>query len=96
MLSACNSKQLPEGILDQQQMTTFLREAYLLEGYCAIETRYNFDSLTPEMIYAYDDLLTEQGITQEQVEASLAYYARHPEEYRAIHEAVAAELETQE
>ena len=96
MLVACHSDKLPNGILDQQQMTSFLREAYLLEGYCAIETRYNFDSLTPNMIYAYDDILAAQGITREQVEASLAYYARHPEEYKAIHEAVAAELEAQE
>ncbi len=96
LLAACSSNRLPDGILDQQQMTTFLREAYLLEGYCAIETRYNFDSLTPDMIYAYDDILAAQGITREQVEASLTYYANHPEEYSAIHEAVAASLETQE
>lgn len=96
LMAACSSNSRPEGILDQQQMTDFLREAYLLEGYCAIETRYIFDSLTPEMIYAYDDILAEQGITREQVEASLAYYANHPEEYTAIHEAVAAELEAQE
>jgi len=96
LLAACHSDKLPDGILDQQQMTSFLREAYLLEGYCAIETRYNFDSLKPEMIYAYDDILAKQGITREQVEASFAYYAKHPNEYKAIHEAVAAELETQE
>ena len=95
MLAACNSNKLPEGILDQQQMVDFLHEAYLLEGYCAIETRYNFDSLTPEMIYAYDDIIAAQGITREQVEASLAYYVNHPEEYSAIHEAVAASLEDQ-
>ena len=41
----------------------FLTEACLIEGYCAIETRYNFDSLTPEMVYAYDEILAEQGIT---------------------------------
>ena len=96
MLTACSSNPLPEGILDKQQMTDFLREAYLLESYCAVETRYNFDSLTPEMIYAYDDLLAEQGIPREQVEASLAYYVKHPEEYTAIHEAVVASLESQE
>lgn len=96
LLAACNGNHLPDGILDQQKMTDFLREAYLLEGYCAIETRYVFDSLTPEMIYAYDDILAEQGITRDQVEASLTYYASHPEEYNAIHEAVATALETQE
>ena len=95
MLVACNNDNLPEGILNQQQMVNFLHEAYLLEGYCAIETRYNFDSLTPEMIYAYDDIFATQGITREQVEASLAYYVSHPEEYSAIHEAVAASLEDQ-
>ena len=95
MLAACKSDNLPEGILDQQQMVDFLHEAYLLEGYCAIETRYNFDSLTPEMIYAYDDIFAAQGITRDQVEASLAYYVNHPEEYSAIHEAVAASFEDQ-
>lgn len=96
MLTACHNDSLPEGVLNQQQMTRFLHEAYLLEGYCAIETRYRFDSLSPEMIYAYDDILAEQGITREQVETSLAYYSNHPEEYLAIHDSVAALLETQE
>lgn len=93
MLAACNNDRLPKDVLDHQQMVDFLCESYLLEGYCAIETRYNFDSLTPEMIYAYDDILAEQGITREQVEASLEYYSRHPEKYKAIHEEVSAALQ---
>lgn len=92
LLTACHSNQKPEDILDHQQMVDFLTEACLIEGYCAIETRYNFDSLTPEMVYAYDEILAEQGISREQVEASLAYYAKHPEEYLTIHEDVAATL----
>ncbi len=92
MLAACHRNQQPEDILDHQQMVDFLTEACLIEGYCAIETRYNFDSLTPEMVYAYDEILAEQGITREQVETSLAYYAKHPEEYLPIHEEVAAAL----
>lgn len=92
MLTACHNDSKPEGLLNQEQMVDFLTEACLIEGYCAIETRYNFDSLTPEMVYAYDEILAEQGITREQVETSLAYYAKHPEEYIAIHENVAAAL----
>lgn len=92
LLTACHSNQKPEEILDHQQMVDFLTESCLIEGYCAIETRYNFDSLTPEMVYAYDEILAEQGISREQVEASLAYYAKHPEEYLTIHEDVAAAL----
>lgn len=92
LLTACHSNKQPKEILDHQQMVDFLTEACLIEGYCAIETRYNFDSLTPEMIYAYDEILAEQGISREQVEASLAYYAKHPEEYLTIHENVAAAL----
>lgn len=92
LLSACHSDRLPDGILDHQQMVDFLTDAYLIEGYCAIETRYNFDSLTPEMLYAYDEILAEQGITREQVEASLVYYAEHPDKYLSIHEDVAEAL----
>lgn len=92
LLAACHNDRQPDGILDHQQMVDFLTDAYIIEGYCAIETRYNFDSLTPEMLYAYDDILAEQGITREQVEASLVYYANHPDKYLSIHEDVAAAL----
>ena len=93
MLPACHNDRIPDGILDHQQMVDFLTDAYLIEGYCAIETRYNFDSLTPEMLYAYDEILAEQGITREQVEASLVYYSNHPDKYLTIHEDVAAALQ---
>lgn len=88
----CRGDRLPEGVLGHDQMVDFLTDAYLVEGYFAVETNYTFDSITPEMVHAYDDVLTRHGITREQVEASFEYYARHPEPYNAISKEVEARI----
>lgn len=90
---ACGGKRLPDGVLDHDQMVDFLTDAYLLEGYYAVETNYNFDTVSPDFARAYDDILERHGITREQVDASLEYYSRNPEPYNAISKEVEARID---
>ena len=89
----CGGKKLPEGVLGHDQMVDFLTDAYLLEGYYAVETNYTFDTIAPEFARAYDDLLEYHGISRDEVEASLDYYSRHPEPYNAICKEVEARID---
>lgn len=92
LFCGCHRASLPEGVLNHDQMVDFLCEAYRLEAFYAVETRYNYDTLSPEWLRAYDDILQSQGITRAQVDTSLTYYARHPEPYSAIQQDVLARM----
>ncbi|MBQ9417982.1 MAG: DUF4296 domain-containing protein [Bacteroidales bacterium] len=95
LLSAsCQSSKRPEGVLDAEQMSAFLTEAYLLEGYYSVATHYAYDSLPQPLEGAYAALLDSLGISRQQVEASLTYYAEHASDYATIQEEVAARLDT--
>lgn len=98
LLAACGSKKLPEGVIDRDRMVPLLVDVYLTEAYYGVETSYsyNYDSLSPEMVRAYEDLLAKHGITADELETSLDYYAHHPEQYNAIHHEVRALLSEDE
>lgn len=91
---ACQGRNIPEGVLDHDQMVGFLCEAYLMEGYYSVATRYAYDSLPPSLEGAYAALLDSLGVTREQVEQSFTYYAAHPEAYVPIQEEVSVRLDT--
>lgn len=93
LLAACGGRRMPEGVVGHDRMVPLLVDIYLIEAYYALETNYNYDSLSPEMLRAYDDVLARHGVTAGELEASLAYYSEHPEQYNAIHREVAARLE---
>lgn len=93
LVAGCKSKQLPEGVLDHDQMVAFLYDAYLLEGCYSVETNYAYDSLSPEIAAGYDAIMERQKITREQVEASMDYYAQNLLLYNAINKEVLALLE---
>lgn len=80
--------------MDHGQMVTFLSEAYMLEGFYAVETQYRYDSLLPEVVAAYDDILARQGLSRRKVEKSLKYYSSHPDEYQIIHDSVLAIMDS--
>ena len=92
-MAACGGKRLPDGVLDHDQMVDFLTDAYMLEGYYAVETNYGFDSISPEMARAYDDILDRHGITRQQVETSLDYYAHNLVPYNKINKEVEARID---
>ena len=93
LLAACHRGGRPEGVLDAPQMVGFLADAYLLEGFYAVETQYRYDALPAEVLSAYDDILRKHHLTREQVEQSFAYYAEHPELYAPIQDSVLARIE---
>ncbi len=94
-LAACRHDERPADVMTHEQMISFLADAYLLEGFYAVETQYRYDALTPEVLHSYDSILTVHSLTRDDVERSLDYYTRHLDEYQAIHEEVVAHLETQ-
>lgn len=93
LFAACRHEGQSAEVLDQERMTAFLCDAYLLEGYNAVETHYRFDSVSVESLRGYDSILDLHGLTREQVEQSLDYYTAHLDLYQAINDSVVARLE---
>lgn len=81
LLGACHDDRLPQGIMDTAAMTAFLTDAYQLEGIYAITSGHQYDTVSPEALRAYDDLLRKHGVSRVQVDSSLAYYATRPDVY---------------
>ncbi len=92
---ACHGDRRPADVMEPEQMVAFLTDAYLIEGYYAVETQYRYDVLTPEAKRSYDSILDVHSVSREEVERSLDYYTRHLDEYQAIHEEVVARLTAQ-
>lgn len=94
LLGACRHKEhVPEGIMDTAEMASFLYDAYLLEGYYAITNNHSYDTVAPEALKAYDDLLRRHHVDRETVDSSMAYYAERPEVYARINDAALQRLE---
>ena len=92
-LAACRHDERPADVIEAPQMVDFLSDAYLLEGFYAVETQYRYDAMTAEVLRAYDDILDKYHLTREQVEHSFAYYSKHPELYLPIQDSVLARIE---
>ena len=95
LLGACRHEERPADVMSHEQMVSFLADAYLLEGFDAVETQYRYDALSPEVLHSYDSILAVHSVTRDAVEHSFDYYSRHLDEYQAIHEEVVALLEAQ-
>jgi hypothetical protein len=91
--TACKHSQRPADVLDASTMADFLSELYLVEGYYAVKSNYRFDSASPEVLAACDDILKKNHLSRETVEKSFDYYSQHPEEYEAIQKEVASRIE---
>ena len=94
LLVSCRSGERPADVLDAPQMVDFLADAYLLEGFYAVESQYRYDAMTAEVLRAYDDILEKHGVSREQMEHSFAYYSEHPELYAPIQDSVLARIES--
>ncbi len=93
-LSACSHKvSTPGDVLSEVDMADFLQQAYLLEGFYAIETGYQYDTLHPEMLASYDSLLASFDITRDDFERSVAWYSKHPDIYERVHDSVLARID---
>ena len=79
--------------MPETQMVDFLEQAYLLEGFYAVETGYQYDTLHPEMLASYDSLLASYCITRDDFERSVNWYSRHPDIYERVHDSVLARID---
>ena len=93
LVAACRSEQRPADVLAPQAMAAVLADAYMLEGFYAVETGYRYDSMLPEVLAAYDDILARYHTTREAVELSLEYYSTHPDQYKPVQDSVLALLD---
>ncbi len=94
LFCGCRHEQRPADVMDEAEMVSFLKDAYLLEGFFAIESGFQYDSLHNEMVAAYDSLLVSHGLTREDFERSVDYYTRHPHDYQLIHQQVVDALDS--
>ena len=93
LVAACRSEQRPPDVLAPQAMAAVLADAYMLEGFYAVETEYRYDTMLPEVLAAYDDILARHGTTREAVERSFEYYGAHPDQYLPIQDSALAILQ---
>ena len=93
LLASCRSGQRPADVLPPEAMASLLADAYMLEGFYAVETGYRYDTMLPEVLAAYDDILSRHHTTREAVELSLEYYSTHPDQYKPVQDSVLALLD---
>lgn len=91
--TACKNVTIPDDVMSKETMVDFLSEAYLLEGFYAVETGYHYDLMKPEIVASYDSLFARFGITQEDFNHSIDYYTQHPDLYQEIHQKVVDRLD---
>ena len=91
--TACHRDQRPADVLAADTMVNVLTDLYLIEGYYAVESQYRFDTASPEVIGAVDEVLKTHHVTRESMEKSFDYYSQHPDEYEAIQKEVATRIE---
>lgn len=93
-LAGCGGDAVPSDVMDRETMTSFLKEAYTLEGFYAIESAFHYDTLQPQMLDSYDSLLAAYNITRQDFEHSVEWYAHHPELYGQMHQEVINQLDS--
>ena len=93
LVAACGGEKAPADLIPADRMVEFLTDAYLLEGFYAVESEYRYDALTPDVVRAYDDILMRHGLNRKQVERSFEYYSAHPDLYQPIHDSVLVRLD---
>ena len=93
LLASCRHDSRPSDVLDAPEMVAFLADAYLLEGFFAVETQYRYDAMSPDVLRAYDDILAKHNVSREQIEHCFDFYSHHPDLYAPIQDSVLALLD---
>ena len=92
-VAGCSHSSVPDGVMSESQMVDFLEQAYLLEGFYAVETNYQYDTLRPQMSASYDSLFASSGVTREMFERSVEWYAHHADRYERVYDSVLARID---
>lgn len=90
---SCHKKEIPSYVIPEQKMAEILKDAYLLEGFYAIETHFHYDTLDAEMLTSVDSLFSKYQISQHDFDTSIAWYIHHPDIYKRVHDSVIARLD---
>ncbi len=93
LLGACRDDKVPSDVMDEDQMASFMQDAYLLEGYYAVSTGFMYDTMNAEMIASYDTLLASRGLTPDDFQRSMEWYSRHPDIFQRIHDTILARFD---
>lgn len=88
-LASCGEKTVvPDNIIQPDQMTEILAEAYLIEGYFSQITHFRYDTLHENMAACYDSLFSKYGISSDDFDSSIAWYSQHPDIFSPIQDSV--------
>ncbi len=91
-LMACGSdERVPEELLPRDKFLSVLIEAQLIEARTNHELVIEQRSDSPVERY-YEEMFKEQGVSRAAFDSTYAYYARRPEQMKAIYEEVLTEL----
>ena len=82
---ACHRVRIPDDVMQPDAMVSFLVDAYLIEGFYAIETNYDYQKVTPQLRASYDSVLARHHVTAEDFRRSMEFYVRHPDLNDTIH-----------
>ncbi len=93
LLPACNKNRVPSDVIQPDVMVEFLAEAYLIEGFYAIESNYQYQEVSPQIQASYDSLLARYRVSADDFSRSIDYYTQHPELFDTIHARAIRQLE---
>lgn len=77
-----------EGIMDHNTMANFLYEVHIIDSYYQIQNNYHYEEQVPEIKATYEKLFAKYGITKDEYERSMNYYAHHNNEFYEIYNQV--------
>lgn len=83
--ASCHRVRIPDDVMQPDSMVSFLTDAYLLEGFYAIEANYQYQEVSPQLRASYDSLLARHHVTADDFSRSLDFYVRHPDLNDSIH-----------
>jgi len=95
LVLACSKNRVPKGILSQKKIIPVLVDIHLVDGiyaqrYTQKITRENYEN------DLYLTVLKKYKIDQKAFEASILYYGKHPEKYKAVYDEVLNRLNEME
>ena len=73
LVAACGGEKAPADLIPADRMVEFLTDAYLLEGFYAVESEYRYDALTPDVVRAYDDIGSRWSVASNTIVLTLIF-----------------------
>lgn len=91
LLFSCSQKQdtieLPQGVLNHQEMVTLITDIEITQGYLRIQQAIE-DTILRSKAFKdkhYLQIFNKHGVSAEQFNQSVAFYSNHPVEFEKIY-----------